>query len=149
MSLYREAGRGRARMLAIAAVVVLIAGLAIGFALGRSTAPEPSGADVISGLRSDLRPVSAGLSLLPNEYAQAYRGEGAELQGVQATIDRMEQQLAKARPDLQALDPEGLSSLERGLEQLATAVKRKDQPAQVEHVAKEVAIALRTVPGGS
>jgi hypothetical protein len=148
MSLYREAGRGGARTLALAVAVALIAGLAVGFAIGRASAPESSAADVVSSLRSDLRPVAGGLELLPNEYAQAYRGEGVESEGVRGAVGRIESQLDAALPDLRALDPAGAATLNQRVRALADAVSAKASPAEVKQRSEAAAAALRAVPGG-
>jgi hypothetical protein len=148
VSLYREAGRGGPRSLAIATVVALLAGLGIGFALGRSSAPEPSTADVVSELRSDLRPVAGGIELIPNEYAQAYRNEGVEAEGVQGALARIKTQLDEARPDLRTLDPDGTKALDDAYASLAAAVKQDAAPGEVAQRASAVATALRAVPGG-
>jgi hypothetical protein len=148
VSLYREAGRGGTHTLAIAAAVALLAGLGIGFALGRSSAPEPSAADVVSDLRSDLRPVAGGVALIPNEYAQAYRNEGAEAEGVRGALARIKAQLDAARPDLRTLDPGGTKALDDAYAALASAVDQKAAPGEVGRRARAVATALAAVPGG-
>jgi hypothetical protein len=149
MSLYREAGRGRVRTLATAAAVALVVGLGIGYAIGRGSAPDPSAADVVSQLRSDLRPVAGGIELIPNEYAQAYRNEGAEAEGVQGALARVKSQLAEAHADLQTLDPAGTKALDDAFESLESSVQQKQAPAAVEARANDVATALKAVPGGS
>ena len=147
MSLYREAGRGNARALVIAAVVALLVGGAIGFALGRSSAPEPSAAELGAKLREQLKPVHNGLVLLPNEYAQAYKGEGAESEGVTGALNRIENQLIAAAPDLRALDPRGVEQLDMAFDDLKAAVKSKAPPAEVKQQVDDVAQALAALPG--
>ena len=71
MSLYRQPRAARPLLIAGIAAVALLVGGAIGFALGRSSAPEPSAQDVVAQLRGELRPLAAGLELLPTEYPQA------------------------------------------------------------------------------
>jgi hypothetical protein len=148
VSLYREAGRGTTRTLVVAAAIALVAGLAIGFALGRASGPDPSAADVVSDLRADLRPVAGGIELLPNEYAQAYRNEGVEAEGVRGALDRIKTQLDKARPDLETLDPDGMKALDDAFAQLESAVQQKAPPGEVADQAQDVATALEAVPGG-
>jgi hypothetical protein len=149
VSLYREAGRGTTRTLLIAGGIALVVGMLVGFALGRASAPEPSAADVVSDLRADLRPVAGGIELLPNEYAQAFRNEGAEAEGVRGALERIDKQLAKARPDLQTLDPDGMKALDDAFAQLESAVQQKAPPSEVSERAQEVATALKAVPGGN
>ena len=148
MSLYREAGRGSTRTLVIATVLALLVGLGIGYAIGHSSAPEPSAAELGAKLRNELRPVKGGLALIPNEYAQAYKGEGAEAEGVKGALDRIEKQLIAAAPDLRALDPRGVEQLDIAFDALRNGVNRKAPPAEVRQLAAKVSAVLATVPGG-
>jgi hypothetical protein len=149
MSLYREAGRGSTRTLVIAAVVALLIGGGIGYAIGRSSAPEPSAAELGAKLRSELRPVRGGLALIPNEYAQAYKGQGAEAEGVTGALDRIERQLIAAAPDLRALDPKGVEQLDIAFDKLRRAVVQKAPPAEVKQLAENTSEVLAGLPGGS
>jgi hypothetical protein len=149
MSLYREAGRGSARSLIVAGLIALVVGLGIGYLIGHSSAPEPSASKVVTDLRSKLRPIAGGLTLIPGEYAQAYRREGVEAEGVQGAVDRINTQMRAVRSDLSALDPAGTKALEQRIAALEEAVKSKAPPAQVKHAAAAAAVALRNVPGGS
>lgn len=149
MSLYREAGRGSARTIAIAAVVALIAGLGIGYAIGHGSAPEPSATKLAAKLRNELRPVNGGLLLIPNEYAQAYRNEGVEAKGVKGAVARIEEDLIAAAPDLRALDPKGVEQLDIAFDALKKAVNGKAPPAEVKRAAERTAAVLATLPGGS
>ena len=148
MSLYRQPGRVRAPVLAAAAVAALVIGGAIGFALGRSSAPDPSARDVVSRLRLELRPAVNGLQLLPTEYPQAYRGAGNERAAVRGAMARIRAAVARARPDLGVLDPAGLRNLEQGVAALQRAVDAKAPPAQVARSAQTLAGVLAAVPGG-
>lgn len=149
MSLYREAGRGRARTLVTTALVALLIGAAVGFAFGRSSAPEPSAAKIGAKLRSQLQPVKSGLVLIPNEYAEAFGGAGSEGAGVEGALDRIEKQLVAAAPDLRGLDPKGVEQLSLALSRLKAAVARKAQPAEVKRLSAQLGEALAAVPGGS
>jgi hypothetical protein len=149
VSLYREAGRGSARTLAVAVVIALVAGLGIGYAIGHSSAPEPSATELGAKLRNELRPVKGGLVLIPNEYAQAYKGEGVEAQGVQGALARIEKDLIAAAPDLRALDPKGVEQLDIAFDALKKAVSDKAPPAEVKRAAERTSAVLATLPGGS
>lgn len=148
MSLYREAGRGSARNLVIVGVLALLLGGIVGYAIGHSSAPEPSAAELGAKLRSQLRPVKGGLVLIPNEYAQAFKGEGAEAEGVKGALDRIEKQLIAAAPDLRALDPKGVEQLDIAFDKLRKAVEQKAPPAEVKQLAEQTSAVLAGLPGG-
>ena len=132
----------------IAAVIALLVGLWIGYAIGHSSAPEPSATELGAKLRSELRTVKGGLALIPNEYAQAYKGEGAEAEGVSGALDRIEKQLIVAAPDLRALDPKGVEQLDIAFDKLKNAVEQKAPPAEVKQLAEQTSAVLAGVPGG-
>ena len=73
MSLYRQPGRTAPARSLIAAAVALSSGSSRGFALGRSTAPEPTLADKVADLRATLAPPREGVELCATEYPQAVR----------------------------------------------------------------------------
>lgn len=148
MSLYRQTQQRRGRRAAGLVALALLAGI-VGFAIGRSSAPEPSAQDVVDRVSDDLRPVGDGLGLIPGEYAQAYRGEGAESSGVTGALDRIQAKLSSAAPDLRVLDPDGTKALEARIAALRAAVKRRAAPAEVRRLAEDAARQLKTLPGGA
>lgn len=149
MSLYREAGRGSTRTLVVVAVIALLVGAGIGFTIGDSSAPEPSATELGKKLRDELRPVKGGLVLIPNEYAQGFKGEGAEGQGATGALDRIEKQLIAAAPDLRALDPKGVEQLDIALDKLRRAVEQNAPPAEVKQLAESTSEVVAGLPGGS
>ena len=136
------------RTIAIAVVVALLVGGGVGYAIGHSSAPEPSPAAITANLRKQLNPVRDGLALIPNEYAQAYRNQGAEAKGVQGALDRVEKQLVAAAPDLRALTPKGVEQLSLAFSALKKAVAGKAKPAEVRAACERVTGILVTLPGG-
>jgi len=148
VSLYRQPGGARARTIAVSAVVALVVGVAIGYAVGRSGEDEPSAQEVVSALREDLRPVSNGLTLLPNEYAQAYGGSGNEAAAVSGALERIQSGLEAAGDDLRTLDPDGAIELSLRLRALEEAVRADRRPAVVVRLAGSAQAALAAVPGG-
>jgi uncharacterized small protein (DUF1192 family) len=146
MSLYRQAQERRGRRAAGLVALALLAGL-VGYAIGRATAPDPSARDVVERVSDHLRPVGDGLGLIPGEYEQAYRGEGAEASGVNGALDRIESELKSASTDLRVLDPHGVERLEQRIAALRAAVKRRAAPAQVRTLADQAARQLQTLPG--
>jgi hypothetical protein len=148
VSLYREPGRRRALVGWIVAVAALAAGLGGGYALGRSSAPEPTAAAVVERLRADLRPVAGGLELLPTEYPQTRGGAGGEEAAVRGDLDRIRSGLRAAGPDLRMLAPDAARELERAVAALEAAIGARASPAEVERLATAATAALARVPGG-
>ena len=148
MSLYRQPRAARPLLLAGIAVAALLIGGAIGFALGRGSAPEPSAQDVVSQLHDELRPLAGGLELLPTEYPQALAGrDGAA--AVTGDLGRIRSALAAAAPDLRALDPAGARALAERVTALEQAIAARAPAAQVQRLAAAARNALAGVPGGS
>jgi len=147
MSLYRQPRAARPLLLAGIAVAALLIGGAIGFALGRGSAPEPSAQDVVAQLRDELRPLSAGLELLPTEYPQALAG-GGESAAVSGDLGRIHGALAAATPELRALDPAGARTLADRVAALERAIEARVASAQVARLAAAAQAALADVPGG-
>ena len=104
MSLYREAGQN-ARQGLIAGAIALVIGLGAGYLIGHSNTEDPSLADSIDSLRSDLTPISNGLELLGGEYPQAVKnGEivaQTEYDGSVSNVQRIADTLAANRTDLE------------------------------------------------
>ncbi|MFL5817545.1 MAG: hypothetical protein ACJ76L_08085 [Conexibacter sp.] len=148
MSLYRQPGATRPLLIAAIAAVALLAGGAIGFALGRGSAPDPSAQDVVAQLRDELRPLAGGLELLPTEYPQALAG-GGESTAVEGDLTRIDAALAAATPDLRALDPEGARMLAKRVASLRQAIEARAASAEVARLAASAQSALADVPGGS
>lgn len=148
MSLYRQSGAARARVIAIVAGVALLVGLGIGYALGNGGDEDPSASAVVDALRSDLRPVANGLELLPNEYAQAFHGSGDEGAGVTGALGRIRAGLNDARPDLRVLAPAGARELEAAVAALERGVRARRPPVEVARLVRRASEALTAVPGG-
>jgi hypothetical protein len=147
MSLYRQPRAARPLLLAGIAVVALLVGGAVGFALGRGSAPEPGARDVVAQLRDELRPLAAGLELLPTEYPQALSG-GGESAAVTGDLGRIRSALAGAGPDLRTLDPAGARALADRVAALEQAIQARAPAAQVQQLAAAAQDALAGVPGG-
>jgi hypothetical protein len=147
MSLYRQPGARRPLLIAAVAALALLAGGAIGFALGRGSAPDPSAQDVVAHLRDGLRPLAAGLELLPTEYPQALAG-GGESAAVDGDLARIRTALADTAPDLRALDPAGAKALAARVAALRQAVAARAPAAQVRQLAADAQATLADVPGG-
>jgi hypothetical protein len=147
MSLYRQPSRTRPLLIAAIAAVALLAGVAIGFGLGRSTAPDPSAQDVVAELHDRLRPLAAGLQLLPTEYPQAVEG-GGESAAVTVDLARIRDALTATAPDLRALDPDGARTLADRVAALEQAIDERAPTGEVTRLAAAAQAALAQLPGG-
>jgi hypothetical protein len=148
MSLYRQPGRVRPLLIAGIAVAGLIVGLVLGYALGRSGRKDPTAQDLVAQLHETLRPLAAGLELLPTEYPQARAGAGNETAAVQGDLGRIDAALREAASDLRVLDPAGARTLDARVAAIRAAVREDVSPAQLERLASAAQDALADVPGG-
>ena len=148
MSLYRQPGRARPLLIAGVAVATLAIGLLIGFALGRSGREEPSAQQLVANLHETLRPLAAGLELLPTEYPQARAGSGNETAAVQGDLGRIDAALREAAPQLRLIDPAGARTLDARIAAVHAGVRENVTPAQLTRLATAAHDALADVPGG-
>jgi hypothetical protein len=148
MSLYRQPGRVRPLTIAAVAAVALLVGVGIGYALGHSNRAKPSAQDAVAQLRATLRPLAAGLELIPTEYPKLLHGTAADQAAVRDDVQRMHAALASAAPDLRVLDPAGAAALVARVAALEAAVRARVPPAQVTQSAAAAQSALAAVPGG-
>ena len=148
MSLYRQSGGSSWRVVAIAAVVALLVGAGVGYAIGRSTAPEPSLAEQVADLQGRLQPTLDGLTLVPDHYAQGIKA-GGEVQ-----YDGAVQQATAARDgftaesaDLQALDPAAYDDATKALGDLLDAIEAREPPAEIKRLAAQAQAAVDAAAG--
>jgi hypothetical protein len=135
MSLYRQPGRTNWRVVAAAAVVALLVGGVIGYAV-RGPGDKTSLAEAVRSTQADLRPAVDGLDFLPTEYAQAVRGSGrSELRGVQATLRRVRASVVASRADLAVLNRLRAQKAEAELAELDAAVAGAAPPQHVRDLA--------------
>jgi len=151
MSLYRQAGRTSGRTLLIAAIVALVVGLVGGYGLGRATAPDPTLAEKVADLRSQLGPAAEGLELSATEYPQAVRDgmvvAPTEYQAAKADVQRVSAALAGARADVHALDPVRAAKLDQAVTALRSAIESKSDPDEVKQLSDTASTALNAVLG--
>jgi hypothetical protein len=152
VSLYRQAGRASTRTVALAAAGALAAGLLAGFAIGRATEGEPSLADEVRELRTDLRPAREGVEQTAVEYGPAVRDgrvvAPTEYAAARASVARAREAIAAVRGDLRALDAGRAAAAERAVDTLAAAVEAKAAPRDVERLSRAAQAALRATTGG-
>ena len=145
MSLYRQPGRFATRTIAVAVGAALVAGLVLGFVLGRSTAPDPTLAEKVAGLRTSLAPAREGVELLATEYPQAVRG-GRVVAKTEYAAARSDVQRARDAVDAHAADLGAIgkaAALQRALADLAAAVDQRADAARVRQLGDAANAALR------
>jgi len=151
MSHNRQAGRASTRTLAMAAAVALVVGLAVGFFVGRASAPEPTLADRVAGLRTKLGPAREGIELSATEYEQAVRDgrvvAPTEYGAAKADVQRAADAVASSRADLRALDRDRAARLDQSIAALRAAVSRRADPATVRRLAVVASAQLRVAIG--
>jgi hypothetical protein len=140
-----------ARTLALVAGAALLVGLVAGLAIGRATKSEPSLADKVADLRSQLRPAREGIEILPNEYEQAVRGgrviAPTEYDGARGVVKRARAAVRAASSDLRAYDASRADDLDHRLADLESAVQRRADPAEVTRAAAAARTALSAFTG--
>jgi hypothetical protein len=148
MSLYRQSGGSGWRVALIAAAVALLIGGGIGYAIGRSTAPEPSLAEQVAEVQTRLQPTLDGLALVPDHYAQGVKPGGeVQYEGAVQQATTARSSFTAESADLQALDPAAYEKAERALGDLLDAVEGREPPAQVKRLAADAQAAVSTAAG--
>jgi hypothetical protein len=151
MSLYRQARGSSPRVLVVVGVVAVLVGGLAGFALGRSSAPDPSLADQVADLRERLAPAGEAIELTTTEYPQAVEGdrvvEPTEYQAAKSDVQRARDTVASAYADLEAVDPAAADRLRRAVAALGAGVARRASEGQVDRLARLARDALEPVLG--
>jgi hypothetical protein len=152
VSLYRQPGRVSTRTLALSAVAALVLGLIGGFVIGHVTAPDPTLADKLADLRTELKPASEGLELTATEYGQAVKdgqvAEPTEYSAARSDLQRVRDAVDGARKDLRALDPTRAAAFESAVAEVEASVRTKADASEVQRRADAARTALAAVLGG-
>lgn len=143
MSLYRETSARPTR--AIAAIVVASGALlAIGFAVGRATAPEPSLESQVADVREQARPVGDALELVAIHYGAA---NDTTREAARAQLDRAVTSFEAVEAELALLDPAGTAAARSSIEHLSSLVSSGAPTAEVERGAADAEAAVGAAAG--
>jgi hypothetical protein len=145
MSLYREPGRRRWTTIVVAAVAALVL-LAIGFGIGRATAPAPSLASQLSDLADEVAPVADALELVPIHYEST---NATTREAARAQLERAEELFADVEAELALVDPAGTAAGRRAIADLADLVETGAPAAEVEAAAASAVDAVRAAAPSS
>jgi hypothetical protein len=141
MSLYRETSARSTKAIAGAVLGALIL-LAIGFAVGRATAPEPSLESQIADVREQVRPVADALELVAIHYDASAEAARAQLDRAMASFEDVEAELA-------LIDPAGTTAARTAIAELSSLVSSGAAAAEVEGAAAAAEEAVRAAAGDS
>ena len=117
MAIYRTASR---RPLILTGVIALVAGVAIGFAIGSASAPGL--AAQVAAARADVRPILTALDVVRIEYDSLLTGGDS---GSPAGIVRAQEAFRIRRATLELLDPAATARLDQALTRVAELVAAK------------------------
>jgi len=144
MSLYREASGRSTMVVGTVLIGAAVAMLAIGFFVGRATAPEPTLETRIADLREQARPVADALELVAIHYgaSNATTRDAAAIQ-----LDRADTSFGDIEDELAVVDPAGATAARAAIEDLSSLVSAGAPAAQVEQAASEAEAAVRAAVG--
>jgi hypothetical protein len=127
----------------------LLAGTAVGFALGRGTAPDPVLSDLAAEARAEVLPATNALELVTIEYPEAVRGgkvvAATEYEAAVAQAASAADALAAAAPELRQLDPGGHAAATEAVDEVVRLVGEEAEPRIVEAAAEDASDAVEAL----
>jgi len=152
MSLYRQVGGFSSRSLLGGVLAAAFVGALIGFLVGRGSVEPPSTAEAVAESRVELRPVAAGLELVPIEYEGALQGgrvvAETELEAARSAGSRAESKLEAASEDMRAIDPAGYAAAVRSVARLTAAIEAQRAIQRVDALAREASARVDALADG-
>jgi hypothetical protein len=153
MSLYRQAGGRGTRALVATLVAGLLIGALAGFLAGRGSVEERSAAEVVAEARAELKPVAAGVDLVPIEYESAVRNgkvvARTEYAATQEAAARAAADLAAASEDLRTIDHGSYEAAAQAIADLEAAIDDVAPPTRVEDLARAASARIEALSGGA
>ena len=144
MSLYREASGRSTMVVGTVLIGAAVAMLAIGFFVGRATAPEPTLETRIADLREQARPVADALELVAIHYGAS---NATTRDAARSQLDRADTSFGDIEDELAVVDPAGATAARAAIEDLSSLVSAGAPAAQVEQAASEAEAAVRAAVG--
>jgi hypothetical protein len=140
MAIYRPS-RPRGRALALTAVLSLVVGGLVGWAMGNAREPDPI--EAVRSIRSSLSGVSGALEVVAIEYAEAVDGDEvvaeAEYEGARAAAERARSLFGEIRAPLELLVPDSTDEIDASLDGLVDAVDSTADEDDVTAIARATA----------
>ena len=145
MAIYVSSGARRRRLILIAAAG-LVAGLAVGFGLGRATAPDLD--DAINNARGHATEAATTLQRLPIEYQQAVAGRGGESSTtITDAVTRARAELARAVDRATWLGTGADDAANKSIDEVERAVKAKASLATFEDAVSRAVASIKATFG--
>jgi hypothetical protein len=152
MSLYRQPTGRPVRTIALVTLAALVVGGGAGFAIGRTTAPERSLAELAADVRQQVRPAQSALELVTIEYPQSVENgkivAETEYAAARAQAQSAADAVAGARADLAALDPSAVEDASEAIAEVARLMARHADPTVVERAAGRATAAVERLSRG-
>jgi hypothetical protein len=127
MAIYRRSSR---RPFVVTAVVAALAGLIIGVAAGRGTAPDL--AAQVSEARAQVAPIVTSLEVLRTEYPKLLNAAaGGDPGGAESALARARSTFASHAASWSLLDPATTTALDKALNDLAALLTGRAPEAEV------------------
>lgn len=139
MSLYRETRSTLPRRAVIGALATVVV-LALGFGIGRATAPETSLADNLASIRSEASEVTDALELVPIHYAST---SPTTRQGARDQLASARERFDALEPELRLLDGARAAAASQAMVDLGRMVEDDAPSADVEAAAERARDAVR------
>jgi hypothetical protein len=153
MSLYRQPTGSPARTIALATLAALLVGGVSGFAIGRSTAPEPTLVELAADVRERIRPAQSALELVTIEYPQSVANgrvvAETEYAAARAQAHAAADTIAAARVDLAAINPSAVEKAGDAIAEVSELMSRHADPAVVEQAADRANAAVERLARGA
>ena len=145
MAIYVPAGLRRRRLIGLA-IGMLVAGLALGFWVGRTTSPGVD--DAVADVRSQAAEAATGLQRLPIEYEQAIASKGGEsTRTITEAVTRARTTLDGAFADAPWFGPTGDDAAIRAVAAVDRAATGKVSAVEFGHAVDRAVSTIRSTFG--
>jgi hypothetical protein len=141
------------RTISLVTLAALLVGGGVGFAIGRSTAPDPSLVELAADVRQQARSAHSALELVTIEYPQAVENgrivAETEFAAARAQAQIAADTIAGARADLAALDPSAVEEANAAIAEVGRLMSSHADPAVVERAAGRANSAVERLSRGA